>query len=129
MSEVYLTYSDPTTLANVTFHECMHNKLQLDNRMHNSDGLRKGDPQGGLGPGDTISATNIRRHGAGYFSFEPAIRGWIWNIDQRRSKPRFRRSSLGQRPPVKAAFAFLRWLKGFVARRLICVRRQASSLR
>jgi hypothetical protein len=59
MSEVYMTNFDPTVLANVTFHELMHNKLQLGDSMHSMDGLRKGAPQGGLGPTDTISSGNI----------------------------------------------------------------------
>jgi hypothetical protein len=60
LSEMYMSVSDGVTLANVTFHECMHNKLQLDDSMHNNDGLRKGAQQGGLGPNDTISNGNIQ---------------------------------------------------------------------
>jgi hypothetical protein len=58
MSEVYSNIADATTLANVTFHECMHNKLRQNNTMHSNDGLRKGEPQGGVGPQDTLSPTN-----------------------------------------------------------------------
>ncbi len=38
-SEVYLHFSDADVLSNLIFHEAMHNKLALDNRMHPKGGL------------------------------------------------------------------------------------------
>lgn len=38
-SEVYQHFSDPAVIANLMFHEAMHNKLALDNRMHSRGGL------------------------------------------------------------------------------------------
>jgi hypothetical protein len=40
-SEVYMRTNDPTVLANLAFHEAMHNKLRLGNQqLHNGDGMR-----------------------------------------------------------------------------------------
>lgn len=41
-SEVYVQFADKTLLANLAFHELMHNILQLGNAMHKDDGLRTG---------------------------------------------------------------------------------------
>jgi hypothetical protein len=39
-SEVYLHFTDPTLIANLMFHEAMHNKLALDDpHLHPRDGL------------------------------------------------------------------------------------------
>jgi hypothetical protein len=59
-SEVYLHFADPAIIANLMFHEAMHNKLALDNRMHSHGGLAA-SPIGG----DTaISQPNINEMAA-----------------------------------------------------------------
>ena len=41
-SEVYVKDSDAKALAKLAFHELLHNKLRMTNKMHNNDGLRNG---------------------------------------------------------------------------------------
>lgn len=49
-SEVYFHFNDATLIANLMFHEAMHNKLALGNAgLHPRGGLADG-PQGGTGP-------------------------------------------------------------------------------
>lgn len=49
-SEVYFNFSDAKLLANLIFHECMHNKLRLGNvDLHSRGGMGDG-PSGGTGP-------------------------------------------------------------------------------
>jgi hypothetical protein len=64
-AEVVVDSLDAAQLANLAFHEAMHNKLQLGNSLHNGDGLRgsapsKGDPTGGLvTPSTNLTPTNV----------------------------------------------------------------------
>ncbi len=49
-SEVYLHFNDMTLIANLMFHEAMHNKLGLGNQqLHSRGGMANGLP-GGTGP-------------------------------------------------------------------------------
>jgi hypothetical protein len=60
-SEVYRHFSDPRVLANLMFHEAMHNKLALDNiGLHRRDGLARSTVTSPI-TGDTqLSAGNVR---------------------------------------------------------------------
>jgi hypothetical protein len=55
-SEVYLHFSDAVLLANLMFHEAMHNKLGLDNDMHKGDGLAASP----VSAGTLLSEANVR---------------------------------------------------------------------
>lgn len=55
-SEVYLHFADPAIIANLMFHEAMHNKLALDNRMHAKGGMA-GSP---VTPDTVLTPQNIQ---------------------------------------------------------------------
>jgi hypothetical protein len=72
-SEAYFTNADPQVLANLFFHEFMHNKLHLDNKMHSKDGLG-GTP---VGPNTPLTKTNISDMAAALDKKEPQ---WIGGV-------------------------------------------------
>jgi hypothetical protein len=72
-SEAYFTNSDPQVLANLFFHEFMHNKLNLDNKMHSKDGLG-GTP---VGPNTPLSQTNINDMAAALDKQQPQWLGGV----------------------------------------------------
>ncbi len=56
-SEVYLHFSDTTVLANLIFHEAMHNKLGLGNTALHAKGGMAGSP---VSPSTQLTPTNIQ---------------------------------------------------------------------
>lgn len=59
-SEVYLHFTDTDLLGNLVFHEAMHNKLGLDNRMHSHAGLAASP----VTPATTLTPANIQEMAA-----------------------------------------------------------------
>ena len=61
-SEVYAHFADTTLLANLMFHEAMHNKLALGNlALHTHGGLANGIPGGtAIEPTTPLTPSNIR---------------------------------------------------------------------
>jgi hypothetical protein len=67
-SEVYVNFQDKTLLANLAFHELMHNILQLDNAMHKDDGLRTG-----RGSCHEIDGSKQKGHGRGHLQLRSSM--------------------------------------------------------
>jgi len=76
-SEVYLHFNDMTLIANLMFHEAMHNKLGLGNQaLHSRGGMGNGLP-GGTGPitpATSLSQRNIDDMARGLDAVRPQ---WI----------------------------------------------------
>jgi hypothetical protein len=73
-SEAYLSNSDPNVLANLFFHEFMHNKLHLDNSMHDHhDGLGATP----VGPNTPLTPANIAEMGAALGKKQPQ---WVGGV-------------------------------------------------
>jgi hypothetical protein len=73
-SEAYFTNSDPQVLANLFFHEFMHNKLHLGNSMHDHhDGLGATP----VGPNTPLTKANIAEMGAALGKKQPQWTGGV----------------------------------------------------
>lgn len=79
-SEVYVGKSDPGDVANMVFHEALHNKLQRsDTELHGKGGIADAPLQRKLTPRDiSLMKEGMARSVAQWLG------GWDWAIDPRR---------------------------------------------
>ena len=82
---MYLHFSDPDLLANLAFHEAMHNKLALGNQgLHPLGGLANGTPNG-TPPGwveatTQLTPNNISRMASALEAVRPQYRAGIAKV-------------------------------------------------